>query len=52
MLSLSLTHHTDYETVGGIAHAEMMGRTNLIAMVAGGATPRFPDRNGRSCLMR
>ena len=38
----------DYETVGGIAHAEMLGRTNLLALVAGGATPRFPDRNGMS----
>jgi hypothetical protein len=23
----------------------MLGRTNLLALVAGGATPRFPDRN-------
>jgi hypothetical protein len=42
-----LTEHgrIDYDTVGGIAHAEMLGRTNLLALVAGGATPRFPDRN-------
>ena len=43
-LSPSLT--ADYETVGGVAHAEMMERTNLVAMVAGGVGPKFPDRNG------
>ena len=37
----------DSETIGGIAHAEMLGRTNLLALVAGGTTPRFPDRNGQ-----
>ena len=38
--------------MGGIAHAEMMGRTNLVALVAGGAAPRFPDRNGQSASVK
>lgn len=42
--------HTDYDTVGGISHAELLGRSNLLALVAGGATPRFPDRNGQYCV--
>ena len=29
-----------------MAYADMLGRTNLIALVGGGQAPRFPDRNG------
>ena len=36
----------DFEIVGGVAHAEMLGRTNLVAVVGGGQAPKFPDRNG------
>ena len=46
---MSLHLLTDYDVIGGIAHAEMMDRTNLVALVAGGAAPRFPDRNGEDC---
>lgn len=37
---------TGYDVIGGIIHAEMLGRTNLLALIAGGTTPKFPDRNG------
>ena len=44
--SLPNTHTLDFEAVGGVAHAEMLGRTNLVAVVGGGQAPKFPDRNG------
>ena len=36
----------DYEVSGGVVFADMLGRSNLIALVGGGQAPRFPDRNG------
>ena len=33
--------------MGGVVHAEMLGRTNLVAVVGGGQAPKFPDRNGK-----
>lgn len=35
----------DFETTGGVAYAELLGRSNLIAVVGGGQAPKFPDRN-------
>ena len=36
----------DFDVVGGVVHAEMLERTNLLAVVGGGHAPKFPDRNG------
>ena len=36
----------EFDTVGGVSHAEMLGRSNLLAIVGGGQAPKFPDRNG------
>ena len=36
----------DFDIVGGVGCAEMLGRSNLIALIGGGQAPRFPDRNG------
>ena len=38
--------HTDFELTGGVVYADMLERTNLIALVGGGQAPKFPDRNG------
>ena len=37
----------EFDTVGGVSHAEMLGRSNLLAIVGGGQAPKFPDRNGK-----
>ena len=37
---------TEFELTGGVVYADMLGRTNLIALVGGGQAPKFPDRNG------
>ena len=36
----------DFELTGGVVYADMLERTNLIALVGGGQAPKFPDRNG------
>ena len=36
----------EFELAGGVAYADMLGRTNLVALVGGGQAPKFPDRNG------
>ena len=36
----------EFDIVGGVSHAEMLGRSNLLAIVGGGQAPKFPDRNG------
>ena len=36
----------EYEVAGGVGHAEMMERSNLIALVAGGTGQKFSNRNG------
>jgi hypothetical protein len=36
----------EFDTIGGVAYAEMLGRSNLLAIVGGGQAPKFPDRNG------
>ncbi|XP_064403806.1 WD repeat domain phosphoinositide-interacting protein 4-like isoform X2 [Halichondria panicea] len=35
----------DFDLVGGVGCAEMLGRSNLIALIGGGQAPKFPDRN-------
>merc|ERR1712013_231691 len=35
--------HYKEDQVGSIAHAEMLYRTNLVAMVSGGRKPKFAD---------
>ena len=37
---------SDTETVGSIACADMLFRTNLVAMVGGGSAPRFDEKAG------
>ena len=32
--------------VGGVSHAEMLERSNLVAVVGGGQAPKYPDKNG------
>lgn len=36
----------EFDIVGGVSYAEMLGRSNLLAIVGGGQAPKFPDRNG------
>lgn len=43
-----VNHYAEFEHSGGVAYADMLGRTNLIALVGGGQAPKFPDRNGKS----
>ena len=35
--------HLRHELVGSVSKAEMLYKTNLVAMVGGGKKPRFPD---------
>ena len=36
----------DFDLTGGVAHAEMLNRSNILAIIGGGQAPKFPDRNG------
>lgn len=40
---LALKSHLDWTEIGSIAICELLHRTNLIALVAGGAKPKFAD---------
>ena len=44
--TFSTSLFSDFDLVGGVAYADMLGRTNLIALIGGGQAPKFPDRNG------
>ncbi|XP_031334572.1 WD repeat domain phosphoinositide-interacting protein 4-like [Photinus pyralis] len=35
--------HYDFDLMGSVAHCEMLLRTNIIAIVAGGSRPKFAD---------
>ncbi|XP_063236542.1 WD repeat domain phosphoinositide-interacting protein 4-like [Bacillus rossius redtenbacheri] len=35
--------HFDVEVTGSVAHCEMLHRTNLLAIIAGGSRPKFSD---------
>lgn len=37
---------TDHDTIGSLACAEMLYRTNLLAVVGGGSYPRFDEKAG------
>lgn len=39
------------DTVGSVASAEMLFRTNLIALVGGGKVPRFDEKAGKMLLL-
>ena len=41
----------EFDIVGGVSYAEMLGRSNLLAIVGGGQAPKFPDRNGTVIYM-
>ena len=38
--------YIDFDLVGGVVYGDMLGRSNLVAVVGGGQAPKFPDRNG------
>ncbi|XP_048788916.1 WD repeat domain phosphoinositide-interacting protein 4-like [Lagopus muta] len=38
--------HLDAEQVGSVGLAEMLHRSNLLAIVGGGSNPKFPDVSG------
>ncbi len=43
-----LVSYPDFDLVGGVGCAEMLGRSNLVALIGGGQAPKFPDRNGEA----
>ena len=45
-LNLTFGRPIDFASVGGVSHAELLGRTNIIAIVGGGQAPKFPHNNG------
>ena len=47
MFTVCYLFRIEFDTVGGVSHAEMLGRSNLLAVVGGGQAPKFPDRNGK-----
>lgn len=45
-LNLTFRRPIDFASVGGVGHAELLGRSNIIAIVGGGQAPKFPHNNG------
>ena len=42
--------HLGVETVGSVGQVEMLYRTNLVALVGGGAMPKFAENTGKIYL--
>ena len=46
-----LSDITGVELVGSVAHTEMLHRTNLLAIVGGGAMPKFAENTGNYIIL-
>ena len=46
-----MIHPAGVELVGSVAHTEMLHRTNLLAIVGGGAMPKFAENTGTTRIL-
>ena len=46
-----MIHSAGVELVGSVAHTEMLHRTNLLAIVGGGAMPKFAENTGTTRIL-